>query len=111
MLECASVRCTLTLQAPTGCWGAGGHSVSVYRETGTVTITLPGVPGAGQQRYSAQELKIMDTSPYPAKPIAITSGYVEIDASGRRVEGVVSTPEGGFWANGSYPLRDPTPLH
>jgi hypothetical protein len=105
MLDCSGASSTLTLYAPTGSWGVGGHSLSIYRETGTISITLPSAPGAIRQRYDAKELVVSDTSPFPAKPVAVTAGYVEINTGEHRAVVAVTTPDGEFWANGSYPLR------
>lgn len=105
MLECSGASSTLTLHAPTGSWGVGGHALSIYRETGTISIALPSEPRAVRQRYAAQELVVYDTSPFPAKPVSVTAGYVEIDTSEHRAVVAVSTSDGEFWANGSYPLR------
>jgi len=105
MLERSGASSTLMLHAPTGSWGAGGHSLSIYRETGTISIRLPTAPRGVRQRYEAQELVVSDTSPYPAKPVAVTVGYVEIDTGEHRAVVAISTPDGEFWANGSYPLR------
>ena len=105
MLECSGTSSTLTLHSPTGSWGIGGHSLSLYREMGTIAITLPSVPRSVRQRYEAQELVVFDTSPYPARPVGITAGYVEIATGEHRAVVAISTADGEFWANGSYPLR------
>jgi hypothetical protein len=101
----APPRFVLTLHAPTGSWGAGGHSLGLYRETGLVSITLPLAPTETRQRYSASDIAVEDASPYPAKPIAVTAGYVEVDRRLKRVDVALATRGGEFWANGSYPLR------
>lgn len=63
------------------------------------------LPGATRQRYDAKDLAVSDTSPFPAKPVAVTAGYVEINRGEHRAVVAVTTSDGEFWANGSYPLR------
>jgi hypothetical protein len=108
-LECTCTsptapRFVLTVYAPTGAWGVGGHSLGIYRETGVISIALPSPPTVASRRYDTSELAVEDASP-SARPVAVSAGYVEVDLRLKRVVVALATTQGEFWANGSYPLR------
>jgi hypothetical protein len=58
-----------------------------------------------QARYEAAQVTVVNESPYPPVPMAVTGGHVLIDQKRKEVTVSFQTPSGPFWANGTYPTR------
>lgn len=94
----------ISLQAATGNWALSGHGLWLYREISWLSIRLPEMPAA-QARYEAAQVTVVNESPYPSAPMAVTGGHVLIDQKRKEVTVSFQTPSGPFWANGTYPTR------
>ena len=101
----ASGRWTLDVQVPTGSLKAGGTAVAIYREQRWFSISLASRPTPESHRYGIDRIEVQESDPGQHGRIVVSEGYVDVDPKTRRADIELTTPEGAFWGNGTYPLE------
>lgn len=96
------------LVASGGDWRCHGHSPGFYREVHQFEILLPSAPSPHvQTHYDFALVRLKVDSPLEelAVVIPLTNGQVKVNQRLKTLIVNFETPQGAFWANGTYPIR------
>lgn len=92
---------TLNIDVPTGHWGWGPCGPAEI--AGQYTVVLPEAP-ADQKEYAYSVLTITPQKDRDGREVSFDAGYVSVDRAKNKVVVALHTPQGDFWANGTYRL-------